>query len=58
MGKETLYKTCVFEGQRVDILQVLVGPWYQDGDSYMYRVRRIDGTNEIVHASECSEFAL
>ena len=53
MSKETLYKTCKFEGQCVAI-----EAWFQDGDSFMYRIRRIDGTKEIVHSSECSEFCL
>ena len=53
MSKETLYKTCKFEGQ-----YVAIEAWFRDGDSFMYRIRRIDGTKEIVHFSECSEFCL
>lgn len=51
--KETLYSTCIFEGQ-----YVAIEAWFADGDSYMYRVRRIDGTKELVHFSECSNFVL
>ena len=53
LRKETMYKTCKFEGEFVGIEE-----WYLDGDSFMYLVERIDGTRELVHHSECSEFCL
>ena len=51
--KETLYKTCKFEGE-----YVAIEAWFADDDSFMYRIRRIDGTKELVHASECTRFVL
>lgn len=53
MRIEALYKACKFEGE-----YVAIEAWFADGDSYMYRIRKIDGTNEPVHFSECSDFCL
>jgi len=52
-AKETLYKTAKFEGEYVALEQ-----WFADGDSYMYRIRRINGSKELVHKSELSNFCL
>ncbi len=53
MTKQQLYKTCKFEGQYVAIEAA-----FKDGNSWMYRVRKINGTKELVHSSECTEFCL
>ena len=52
-AKETLYKTAIFEGECVALEQ-----WFKDGASYMYRIRKLDGTKELVHAGELSRFCL
>jgi len=51
--KETLYKTCKFEGEYVGI-----EAWFVDGDSFMYRISKLNGDEELVHFSECSDFCL
>lgn len=53
MNKQQLYKTCKFEGE-----YVAIEAWFADGGSCVYRIRRIDGTKELVHASECTDFCL
>jgi hypothetical protein len=51
--KETLFKTAMFDGEYVAIEK-----WFADGESYVYLIRKIDGTKLFVHASECSNFCL
>lgn len=51
--KETLYKTCKFEGE-----YVAIEAWFSDGETFVYRIRKTDGTKELVHSSECTNFVL
>lgn len=53
MFKQQLYKTCKFDGEYVAIEAA-----FKDGDSWMYRIRRINGTKELVHECECTNFVL
>lgn len=42
--------SCCYDGE-----EVTIEAWYTDGESAMYRIKRADGTTELVHSSECSD---